>query len=713
MKKENSFLNSLSTVCDIYNKQCNLEKIIDDLAYDRSKDIDELFSLQNRSLAKLFNQASSKVGLKSKLVKKKLSELSKHNLPVILILNDDITAVITEIDHNAKQFKVIDSNFGLNEWEWQNIDIIAEDYSGYSLLIHIDEKNIINSNLLTFNYQHWFWDSLKHSKSIYFDVLLASLLLNIFVLMTPLYTMNIYDRVVPNAAFDTLWVFSIGIVIVYLFDILIKYIRIYLLEVSAKKSDTIILSLLFNHILKSKLFYKFKSVGSFANHFREFDSIRSLVTSTTLIMLIDLPFIFIFLFVIYSIGGNIVFAPLGAMLLIIILAFSIKDPLQRSVQRSSESAGKKQNILIESLNSIETIKAFGLYSKVQYSWENLVGQQVADEVQSRLLSNLMTVTSNFIVQISNVTTIIIGVYLISKQELSMGGLIASYMLSSRAIAPMHQLVTLISGFEHAKNAYHSIEKIMEIPEDNKNVLNFIHRDHFKGDIEFKNVRFKYPNSSQYILDDISFSIKAGEKVSIVGTNGSGKSTLLKLIMGLYEPESGTILIDGIDQKQISHYHLKKNISYIPQEIVLLQGTIYENIVATASVSQELFLDACQASGVDKFINKNSSGYNFEVGERGEMLSGGQKQAIGIARSFIKKDASIIIMDEPTNALDSINENRVEKSLETYIQNKTVIMVTHKQSLLKYTKRLIVIRDGKLLLDGERNAVIAKLSQGVT
>lgn len=557
--------------------------------------------------------------------------------------------------------------------------------------------------------KHWFWGSISFSFGLYVDVLLASFLLNLFMLATPLFTMNVYDRVVPNSAFDTLWVFVVAILLVYLFDALMRILRTYTLEVIAKKSDMLISSRLFTQVVEMKLSTHFSSVGAFASHLREYDTIRAFFTASSMVALIDLPFLVIFLGVIWFIGGEIVAVPLFASALILLYSLLMKYPLKKSIEKLSLSSAKKNALLIESLNSLESIKSFSLQSQMQWRWEASVGTMAKDEVHSRLLSNSLVTFSNLVIQLSTVALLVLGVYAISEQRLTMGGLIALVMLTSRTLAPLNQFTALILNYEQAKSAYQQLEKIMNLPVDNTSTSTTMEQPILHGTIEFQNVRFKYPNAQNYILDGVSFKIEAGENVGIIGTNGSGKSTILKLLMGLYEPQSGTILIDGLNMTQYSRKSLAQSLAYLPQEIVLFRGTLADNIRnSVEDLSDKGLILSAKLSGIEPFVAQNSMGYNLEIRERGEGLSGGEKQAMGLARVFAKSKAKIVLLDEPSNGMDSNNEHLVTQSLRVFSTKKTLLMVSHKNNLLKGASRLILLEKGKVLLDDSHDEVMKKL-----
>ncbi|MGP1485363.1 MAG: type I secretion system permease/ATPase [Campylobacter sp.] len=665
----------------------------------------ELFSLKGSK--SLFTRAAKRAGFVSTLVKKDLEEISPLVLPCILILRGKKACILQSFEGKT-HVKIItpDITSGSNLIE---INKLKDEYLGYAYLLKREFIPDDNTHLLDTKGGHWFWDTLKLSKKIYIDVIIASIVINLFVMASPLFTMNVYDRVVPNNAVETLWVLALGVSVIYLIDLFLKFIRTYFLDIASKKSDIIMSSILFERVMDIKLSVKPKSVGSFANNLREFDTVRNFFTSSTMAVLIDLPFAILFLIITYFIASYLVAVPLVFMFLILIYTYFIKDPLQSSIKSTFEASAKKNGILIETLGGLETIKTMGATGNVQWNWEEATGEIATKSVKSKMLTASITTVTSFLVQLNTVGIIVFGVYMIQDTKLTMGGLIAAVMLSSRAIAPMGQFASLLSNFEQTKQAYESLKKIMEMPVERPDGKKFIRRNTLNGKIEFKNVTLTYPESTKSSLDRVSFTINAGEKVGIIGRNGSGKTTIEKMILGLYAPTEGSVLIDGIDINQIDPADLRRNIGYVPQDVVLFKGTVRANIVYKAPFVDDMqIIKAAKVSGVDEYIDAHPLGFDMPVLERGEGISGGQRQAIAVARAFLT-DCPIILLDEPTNSLDSSVESKLKTNLKHNTKDKTMILITHKTSLLELVDRLIVIDAGKILLDGPRDEVLAKLS----
>ncbi len=628
---------------------------------------------------------------------------------MIIITKNKQSFILSSIDHKNNIAQIIGLEDGEQFEKKIALDMLEPQYTGHAFMLKkkfdFGDKML---NSLKIDYKHWFWDSIKLSKGIYLDVILASILINLFILATPLFTMSVYDRVIPNNSVETLYVFAFGVIFVYILDGFLKYLRAYFLETAGKKSDIIISSIMFEKVMDIKLSSFPPSVGSFANNLKDFDMIRSFLTNTTMTTLVDLPFTILFLLVIYYIGGFIVIIPIVTILILFIFAMIIKNPLKRSIEQVHAVSSLKSSIIVESLQNIETLKTIGMAGHMQYSWEEVTGQMAKRSFKSKLLSNLIPNVTGFFIQLNTVLIVFYGVFLIKDFDLTMGGLIAVVILTSRTVAPMGQAVALLTNYEDAKTSYKIINDIMQLPSERLNDKAFIQKDNIIGKIEFKNVSFKYPNSEHFVLENVSFTINPKESVAIIGKIGSGKSTIEKLILKLYEPTSGSILIDEIDINQLDPSNLRKNIGYVSQDISLFKGTIKENIIYKAiNCDDEDMIKASKISGADDFISTHPSGYDMPIGERGQGLSGGQKQAVAIARAFLV-DTPIMLFDEPTNAMDQLTENKLLNSLNQNIKDKTNIIITQKMSALNIVNRIIVIQNGKVYLDGIKNEVLKSL-----
>jgi ATP-binding cassette subfamily C protein LapB len=690
----------------LFNRTISVDALIAGLPVSPEEVGPELFSIH--SSKGLFSRVAKRAGFASRLIKRDLEQLTGLLLPCILVLKDRNACILEEIDHQNKRAKVIFPEVAEGE-EWIELEQLDEQYIGFAFLLKNEYKQKNPDNRLIINGEgHWFWGTLKLSKDVFISVILASLLINTFVIATPLFTMNVYDRVVPNDALETLWVLAIGVALVYFFDTALRFIRTYFLETAGKKSDVIMSSILFEQVLNLKMDHWPKSIGAFASNLRDFESIRNFFTASTIATLVDLPFSFLLLILIFYIGGPIVAIPLVTILLLLLYSAVIVKPLKKSVESVYEASANKNAHLIETLSAIQTIKALGASHHAQWVWEETSGDIAEKSMDSRLLSNSISVVTSLLTQLNTVAIIIAGIYLIGDLELSLGGLIAVVMLSSRAVSPMTQVATLITQYHQTRAAYNTLNDLMQKPVERSESKPYVRRPIFEGKIECRNMSFTYPEAQSASLENISLTIKPQEHVGIIGKVGSGKSSFARLLLSLYEPSSGSLAIDGINISQIDPADLRMNIGYLSQDVQLVQGTIRDNLIyRNPQVSDERLLEVATLCGVDQFVNRLPSGFDTQVGEQGVCLSGGQRQAIGLGRAMLLGE-SILVLDEPTSNMDNTTESIIRQNLYKYTRDKTLVLITHKAAMLDLVERLIVVDQGRIILDGPKDKVLAEL-----
>jgi len=703
------FIDTFSLYCHTYYKDFTSEDFIDKLSL-KNNQLDKSFSkLDEYEKYDFIKNLENKSTLNIKKEHKTLNDISVLDLPLIAVLNNNEFCIIENIMPDAS-IKVISS---INN---KTTSKIISDISFNTIFTNeiylINETYVKEDKEYDFNIskKNWLFETLNLSKKLYIDVILASILINIFVLASPLFTMNVYDRVIPNNAIETLWVFAIGVIFVYIIDASLKFIRSYFLELAAKKSDIIISSLLFNKILNIKQVDTPNSTGIFANHIKGFDLIRNFLTSATLSLLIDLPFSILFLIVIWYIGGSIVLIPILIILFILLFTLMINPYLQKSIEKTHIVHSKKNSLLIETISNLELFKSFGKTQWLRYEWNKTNNDLASQSLKSRMLASGNTTLIGLFIQLNIVLVVIYGVYQINDSLLSMGGLIGVIILASRVIAPMGQIAALISSYNDAYIAYKNLDEIIKKDDEDIQNKQYIKIENdFDVDIEFKNVCFKYDNESDYILEDISFKINKGEKVAIIGKIGSGKTTILKLILKIYEVSSGTILFNGIDINQINPNSIRKSVGFVSQDYSLFSGTLRDNLsIKDSSISDETLLKCASIANIDSFIKNSNQGLDLKIYENGSNLSGGQRQCISIAREFVQ-NPSLMLLDEPSSALDQNSEDKLLANFQDEFQNKTAIIVTQKMNLLSLASRIIVIQNGKVYLDGNKDAVIKKLS----
>ncbi|OEF83644.1 type I secretion system permease/ATPase [Vibrio breoganii] len=659
----------------------------------------------------LFPRAAERAGLVAKEQSAPLKKVSDLVLPAVLLTGENEACVLLSVDHEKGQAEIVGRDTGFVATTVTLKDL-EEDYSGRYFLIkkqfRFDQRS---PEILKTRKGHWFWGTLKESRSIYRDVLIASILINIFAIATPLFTRIVYDKVVPNLAFESLWVLASGIAVIFIFDLLLKSLRSYFIDVAGKKSDIIISSKLFSKVMGIRMEARPPSVGAFARHLQEFESIREFFTSATIAALIDLPFAVLFLVVIWLIAGNVVLVPIVCVTLLILHSLLIQRPLRNSIEEGSRLASQKYANLIEALSGLESLKMFGAQSQFQYRWEEAVAHMANWNIKSRRITDSVQNSAGFLQQSSNVGMLIMGVYLISEGELTMGGLIAATMLSGRAIGPLVQVALLSTRYNQAKSSMTIIEQVMSMPDEQEEDKRYIHRPVLQGKIELDKVTFNYPDAPVSSIRDVSLTIRPGEKVAIIGRIGSGKTTLERLIMGLYKPTEGHVRIDDTDIQQLHHTDVRSNIGCVPQDITLFYGSIRDNITLGKQLAEdnEVML-AAKRAGVTEFTMKDPAGLERQVGEGGLLLSGGQRQAVAVARALLGRPP-ILLLDEPTSAMDNRAEALFKNELKNLSNDETLVLITHKTSMLEVVDRLIVMSAGSIVADGPKEKVLAELQKG--
>jgi len=659
----------------------------------------------------LFPRAAERAGLVAKENRSSLLEISQLVLPVVLILKNGEACVLNSINEEKTEAEIVTGESGLVPISI-SIEELNQLYIGRYFLVkkqfRYDERS---PEVLKTREGHWFWGTIWQSKRIYRDVLIASILINLFAIAAPMFTRLVYDKVVPNLAFETLWVLASGIFVIFLFDLTLKLMRSYFIDVAGKKSDILISSKLFSKVLGIRMEARPASVGAFARHLQEFESIREFFTSATIGSLIDLPFAILFLVLIWLMAGNLVIVPIVGVVILIIYSLLIQGPLRHTIEEGSRLASQKYANLIESLSGLETVKLFGAQSQFQFRWEEAVAHMANWNIKSRRITDGIQNTAGFVQQASNVGMIILGVYLISEGDLTMGGLIAATMLSGRAIGPMVQLSLLSTRYNQAKSSMTIIEQVMQMPDEQEEGKRYIHRPIVLGKVELDKVTFHYPDSPIASVRDLSITINPGEKVAIIGRIGSGKTTLERLIMGLYKPTEGHVRIDDTDIDQLHHIDIRRNIGCVPQDSQLFYGSIRDNITLGRPLTDDRdVLDAANRAGVTVFTQQDPAGLERQVGEGGMLLSGGQRQAVTIARALLGRPP-VLLMDEPTSAMDNRSEMHIKQQLAQLKQSETLILITHKTSMLDVVDRVIVMEKGCVIADGPKADVLNNLKQG--
>lgn len=668
--------------------------------------------LENGSLTpSLFGRAAGRAGLSAKLSRRPLERIDDILLPAVLLLKGEEACVLLGWDDTGSRARLLFPETGQGSVVLSRAALELR-YTGVAIFsrphFRFDKRT---PQVGEIKLRHWFWGAIADQWQVYRDVLGAALLINVMALAMPLFTMNVYDRVIPNRAMETLWVLGLGVVLLIGVDMLLRSLRGYFIDLASARIDLQLSAKIMERVLGVRMEARPAAVGAFSSNLRSFESVRDFITSASVTAFIDLPFAFLFVLVIALIAWQLVIPVLLAIIAVVIYAYILQHKMHELSETTYRAGALRNATLIESLTALETIKTQGAEGVMQSKWEKSVAFVSRVNNKMRFLSAAATNGAMEIQQLVNVVVVIVGVYLIADGKLSMGGLIACTMLSSRAVAPLGQMVGLLMQYHNAKVSLTSLEDVMSKPVERPDDATFVHRPDLKGNIEFRDVQFSYPNSAVAALRGVSCRIAQGEKVVVIGRIGSGKTTLQKLLLGLYQPTGGAVMIDGVDVRQLDPADLRRNIGYVAQDVTLFYGTLRDNIAIGAPYADDAaIVAAAEAAGLTEFVNRHPDGFDMMIGERGDSLSGGQRQGVAIARAFLM-DPPILLLDEPTSAMDFSSEQQFKQKLQETAAHKTVVIVTHRNSLLDLATRVIVVDDGRVVADGPRDQVIQALQGG--
>lgn len=559
--------------------------------------------------------------------------------------------------------------------------------------------------------RHWLTGTLGDFWRSYYRVALAAIFINLIAIASPIFTMNVYDRILPNEAIATLWVLAIGVSTAILFDLLLKTARAALIDHAGRKADLRISYLLFDKVLNTSLAARPASTGEYANRVTQYEFVREFFTSNTISTFIDTAFVLVFLLVIYAIAGWLAIIPAIAFLISIMVGLVAQRRIGKYVAASMNEASQRQSLLVESISTVETIKSLQAEPYLLRKWREHSKNAANTSEQIKRLSAATANIMQFVQQMVTVTLVVAGAYAFSEGQVSTGAIIACVMLAGRAVAPLGQIAITLSRFRQAMLSLKVLNSIMEQPEDRPDTVGFVNRPIRTGAMTFKNVGFTYPGSDTEVLSGLNFSVKPGERIGIIGRIGSGKTTLGRLIGRLFLPTSGEFLIDGIDVRQYHPSEVRAAVGIVAQAGDLFSGTIKENLLmARPDATDEEIVDAARAAGVDEFVSRHPRGYDMNVGERGTNLSGGQRQAVAIARLLLTRP-KIIFMDEPSGSMDLASERQLIKQLkQAFDDSTTLIISTHRYSMLEIVDRLIVVEQGRIVADGPKEQVIRALQK---
>lgn len=557
----------------------------------------------------------------------------------------------------------------------------------------------------------YFVQAILNRKRVFIEAMVGTFVVNLIGLATSLYSMQVYDRVIPTNGMQTLWVLTTGVALAIALELIMKQVRSLMVDRACKSIDVELSDFFFERALRIRLDRRPRSIGTFAAQVRMFESVRAFLTSTTLFLLADIPFAILFVGVIGWIAGPVAFVPLLLLPVSLVTGLLFIKPIERLTNDNVIESTLKNGLLIESIDGVETIKTLSAEKSFLGSWHDLTMTMGDSELSLKSLSGLSGSLTQAIQQVSYVGLVAAGVYAISAGNLTMGGLIACSIISGRALTPIAQISSLLVQWQHTKAALKGLDAILKTPSDNEMEHGkLVKPEHCTMDLRMEDVHFAYEIQHE-ALQVPQLQIRPGERVAVIGAIGSGKSTLLKLLSGLYQPSKGRVFLDGVDMAHMDTEFVRNNIHYLPQDARLFNGSLRDNLVlGLEEPGDDVILQACRVTGVDRIIAQHPRGLGLMITEGGQGLSGGQRQLVTLTRLLLAR-RGVLLLDEPTASIDGPLEEQVARALFDSVKpEETVVMVTHKTILLRYVNRIIVMDRGKLVLDGPRDAVLARITQ---
>lgn len=685
-KEEYPLLYSLKYILDFYFGDISLETIVS-LSANSSEGFTKELALD----------VANEVGLTAVHKKIDVNDIPSHFFPCIIFDKNQKPFILQKKDRDVYLYDPV-----TQEQQKENKTFLSNFKE--AILIFRDAKK--EQLLSTSKTKDWFWSPVKSFWRSYVEVGFLTLFINIFALAVPLFTMSVYDRVVPNNATETLFVLASGVVIILLFDVYFKSVRNHIIENVGKKLGVFLEEELMKRMLKIKSEYDNMLVGSKANLFRELHQIKDFFATKSILQVIDLPFFFIAIIVIYLISPAVAAVPFFVAVLIVIFNYFMQKPIEKLSKENIENVQSKNSYLVETIQGSEVIKLSNASSTKLFNWRNLVA--TTDSIAHRIQSlNVFSMNlSQTVVQFVTMMVIVVGVFEIAANNLTVGGLIAVTILSSRAMVPVIQTSMMIIRLKEIKESLNNINEFWHLPLENEKNMD-VGVGKLKGEIEFSEVEFFYKNSKYPSLKNCNLKINPGEKVGIIGQTGAGKTTFLRLLTGLDTPTNGSIYLDGHEISTMHPVEIRQNIGVMTQEPFLFSGTLKENIELSNPISKEKMMELIKLTGLEELVKKSGQGDALQVGERGNNLSVGQRHLVALARAILN-NPPILVLDEPTTGLDVGLEKKLISHLKQIVKDKTLFVITHRFAALELVDRVIVLNNGQIVANGPRDKVLAAL-----
>ncbi len=695
------WLQAVLAIAKHYRIEPSEERLRLQLDWNPSQSLDDILILVSRQIG-------------MSLRKTEFSEdiLNPWRLPLLIQMRDGQVGVLNQLDANGNANIQFSGDQGLAQV--LTVELLKENVNNVYILR--PEKSIpdvrIDEYIKPYE-QNWFWTIVLRDWKRYLDVMFASLMANILALATILFSMNVYDRVIPAQSVPTLWVLAGGVLIAAIFEFCLRVARIYLSDIIGKRADLKISDKVFGHALRIKNKERSKSTGTFISQIRELEGVRELVTSTTISAIADLPFFFLFLAIFWLIGGNLFWVMVLVVPLMIIPGILIQKPLAKLASEGMREGAIRNATLVEAVQGIEDIKLLRAESRFQNQW-NHMNEAAADiSMRQRKLVGIMGAWTQKVQGLTFALVVLVGCFAVMKGEMTTGALVACSILSSRMLGPIAQISGVLGRFQQAKVAKTSLDELMKKPVDQAPNAHLIHRPVLNGHYELNNIVFKYSeNDAKPTLIIPKLEIQAGEKIAILGRNGAGKSTLLQLLSGMQEPVQGKIKLEGVDLGLIDPTDVRRDMGLLNQNAHLFFGSVRENLTlgSPLATDQEL-LNVLKLTGALSFVLDKKEGLDHQILEGGVGFSGGQRQALLLSRLLLRQP-NILLLDEPTAAIDDVSEKQLIENLKGWLGQKTLVIATHRRAVLELVDRIIVVHDGKIVMDGPKEQVLGNTQTNI-
>jgi len=651
--------------------------------------------------------ALDQVGMRGQPTTRRLKGWPTRQLPALLELSDNRAAVMLDI----REGDVLLFAPGVAEPTWVPRQEVEAVYAGRAVIVEADPTKEREGERPWDKAKrtHWFWSEAWKMRREFWPVMLAALIVNLLSLAVPLFTMNVYDRVIPNKAVSTLWVLALGVAIALVFDFVLRLARSQLIDEIGRKLDSKLSQKLFEKVMNLPMADRQGSTGAFARRVSEYELVRDFFASTTVVLVVDVVFLFLFLILITVLAGWLVLVPLVGIAVMLIAGVSLQKAMGRAALDAQADASLQHSVLVESISGAETLKSARAEGQMLGRWKRYSAMSAVTQERMRRLTSVAVNLAGICSQMISIGLLIGGFYQFNEGNMSMGAIIAIVMLAARAISPIGQLAFVITRGKQAIATLDSLQLLMEANDERQNSLRTIVPEIRSGSIDLSHVEFRYPNAARDSLAAVNLTIKPGERIGIIGRVASGKSTLGRVLCGLYVPTGGTMTIDGLDSRQYHPHQIRDAFRFVGQDADLFSGTVRDNLMLGAAQADDTQLvDAVVRSGADIFLSRDAAGFDLQVGERGSQLSGGQRSLLVLARALVRP-CKMLFLDEPTGSLDTQTELYFIEHLKTAMApDQTLIVATHRHNMLSILDRLIVIDGGRILADGPRDEVLATL-----